>query len=79
MMLNIGTLANVIKHCDIILDNLSAGNEPQFCARLTSLAGPVQGSHSDVAGRLRLMAALDQLALNLRVLKMSNVTTADEE
>ena len=70
MPLTFGTVACVIKHCDAILDELSTGNEVQFIRKLLVLGG----NGADAAdNRRKLMASLDGLRVNLRVLKLSTI------
>lgn len=66
MRLDIGTLANVIKHSDTIDKILRGGNTSQTVAK-------IKESINDPALLGRLMGALDGLADNLRVVKSARL------
>lgn len=66
MKINIGTLANVIKHGDTLNDLLRGGNTPQTIEKVMLAL-----KNSEKLGKL--LGALDGLEQNLRVLKLSEL------
>lgn len=66
MKLNLGTICSIIKHNDCLIDLLRGGNEPQMMAKLQKI---IEDPHL----RFKLMNALDEIALNVRVVKCVDV------
>jgi hypothetical protein len=66
--ITLGTLANIIKHSDVLCDLLAGANETQWIAAMKRIV-------DDPALRGRLMRAVDGLGLNVRVLKMAEIGT----
>lgn len=71
MKLDIGTLANVIKHGDALIDLLRGGNTPQTIGKIKDLI-----VNPALLGRL--MSALDGMEQNLRVVKMAELDHVHE-
>ncbi len=66
MKINIGTLANIIKHGDKLGDLLRGGNTPQTVEKVNAVL-----KNPERLGKL--LAALDGLEQNLRTLKLSEI------